>query len=205
MALSRKFLAAMGIESDKVDEIINAHAETVEGLKTERDSYKEKADKYDAEKKKADELATENENLKKQVEGKDSYKEKYEAVKGEYDKYKADVENEKSTANKTKAYKAMLKEVGIADKRIDSVLKVTDLSKIKLAEDGSIEGVDDLKTKAAEEWADFIEKSATKGASVTKPPVNKGGNGAKTKEEILKIEDAAERQAAIAENIELFE
>ena len=205
MALKRSFLSAMGIESDKVDEIINAHLETVDGLKAERDSYKEKADKYDAEKKKADELATENANLKKQVEGDDSYKEKYDALKGEFDKYKADVENEKTTSSKTKAYKAMLKEVGIADKRIDTVLKVTDLSKVKLAEDGSIEGVDDLKTKVAEEWADFIEKSATKGAGVAKPPVNKGGSGAKTKEEILKIEDATERQAAIAENIELFE
>ena len=51
MALSRKFLAAMGIEADKIDEIITAHVETVDGLKKERDDLKEKADKYDAEKK----------------------------------------------------------------------------------------------------------------------------------------------------------
>lgn len=204
MALSRKFLAAMGIETDKVDEIINAHVETVEGLKAERDSLKEKADKYDAEKKKAEDLQAKVTDLEKQVEGKDSYKEKYEALKGEYDKYKSDIESEKTKASKTKAYKEMLKEVGISEKRIDSVLKVTDLSSINLAQDGKIEGVDDLKAKVSEEWADFIEKSATKGADVKKPPVNNTGS-AKTKEDILKIEDAAERQAAIAENIELFE
>ena len=204
MSLKRSFLSAMGIESDKIDEIINAHLETVDGLKTERDSYKEKAEKYDAEKKKADDLTARVADLEKQVDGKDSYKEKYDALKGEFDKYKSDVENEKTKSSKTKAYREMLKEVGIADKRIDSVLKVTDLSKIKLAQDGTIEGVDELKTKVADEWADFIEKTSTKGADVSKPPVNKG-SGAKTKEEILKIEDASERQAAIAENIELFD
>lgn len=204
MALKRSFLAAMGIDEDKIGEIISAHLETVDGLKAERDSFKDKADKYDAEKKRADDLAAENADLKKQVEGKDSYKEKYDNLKGEFDDYKANVENEKTAASKTKAYKEMLKEVGIADKRLDSVLKVTDLSKIKLAEDGTIEGVDDLKKNVAEEWADFIEKKSTKGASVSKPPANNSGS-AKTKEEILKIEDAAERQAAIAENIELFD
>ncbi len=35
MALTRKFLAALGIEDDKVDEIIQAHTETVNGLKDE--------------------------------------------------------------------------------------------------------------------------------------------------------------------------
>ena len=203
MALTRKFLAAMGIETDKVDEIISAHVETVEGLKAERDSFKDKAEKYDAEKKKADDLGVKVKDLEKQVEGKDPFEEKYNALKDEYDKYKSSIENEKTAANKTKAYKEMLKEVGISDKRLDAVMKVTDLSSIKLAEDGSIEGVEDLKTKVADEWADFIEKSATKGAEVKKPPVNNGG-ASKTKEDIMKIEDAAERQAAIAENIELF-
>ena len=204
MALTRKFLAAMGIDSDKVDEIISAHVETVDGLKAERDSLKEKAEKYDAEKKKAEDLKVKVSELEKQVEGKDSYKEQYDALKDEYDKYKSNIENEKTNANKTKAFKDMLKEVGISEKRIDSVVKVSDLSGIKLAQDGTIEGVEDLKTKIADEWADFIEKSATKGADVTKPPVNKSGN-AKTKDDILKIQDANERQAAIAENIELFD
>ena len=49
MALTRKFLTALGIEADKVDEIINAHAETVDALKAERDTYKDKAEKFDAE------------------------------------------------------------------------------------------------------------------------------------------------------------
>ena len=41
MALTRKFLKAMGIEDEKAEEIISAHVETVNGLKGERDALQE--------------------------------------------------------------------------------------------------------------------------------------------------------------------
>lgn len=40
MALTRKMLKAMGIEDEKIDQIIDAHTETVEGLKDQVSSYK---------------------------------------------------------------------------------------------------------------------------------------------------------------------
>lgn len=44
MALSRKFLAGMGIEDKQIESIIEAHSDTVTALKNERDGYKEKAE-----------------------------------------------------------------------------------------------------------------------------------------------------------------
>ena len=44
MALTRRSLKAMGIEDEKIDEIIAAHAETVDALKEQRDNYKAQAD-----------------------------------------------------------------------------------------------------------------------------------------------------------------
>ena len=44
MALTRKFLSALGIEEDKVDEIIKAHTETVDALKEQRDELKADAE-----------------------------------------------------------------------------------------------------------------------------------------------------------------
>ena len=38
MSLTRKFLSALGIEDDKVDEIISAHTDTVNALKEQRDA-----------------------------------------------------------------------------------------------------------------------------------------------------------------------
>ena len=48
MALTRKFLAALGIEDAKVDEIIQAHTDTVNGLKDEIEKYKADAEKLPA-------------------------------------------------------------------------------------------------------------------------------------------------------------
>lgn len=172
MALTRKFLSAMGIEEEKIEQIISAHTEVTDALKDERDSYKKVADQYDAVKK-------ENDELKKQAKGEDEnnpWKVKYDALKEEFDGYKTNIEKQQTEANKSKALKSLLKEIGIADKRIDTVAKVTDISSITLGEDGKIVDADKLKTSLTEEWSDFIVKEDKQGAKVATPPANNGGN-----------------------------
>lgn len=193
MALSRKFLSAMGIDAEKIDEIINAHSETVEALKEERDSYKEKAEKFDKAQKDLEVANKTIEDLNKE----DAYKVKYEAIKEDFDTFKKEVEAEKVTNSKKSAYRNVLKEIGISDKRIDAVAKLAELDKIKLDKDGNIEGVDDLKKALIEEWSDFIVKDGKEGAGTPTPPSNNGG--VKTKEEIMKIKDTTERQKAWGE------
>ena len=56
MALTRKMLKAMGIEDEKIDQIIDEHAESVNALKAQRDEFKEAADKADGYKKELDAL-----------------------------------------------------------------------------------------------------------------------------------------------------
>ena len=56
MALTRKFLAALGIDNDKVDEIIQAHTDTVNGLMDEIEKYKADAEKLPAVEKELKEL-----------------------------------------------------------------------------------------------------------------------------------------------------
>lgn len=196
MALSRKFLAALSIEEDKVDEIIKAHSETVDALKEERDSFKEKAEKYDKAQKDLEDANKRIEELSKD----DAYKVKYEALKEDFDSYKQNIETEKTNNSKTVAYKNLLKEIGISEKRIDAVAKLVELDKIELDKDGKIEGSDDLKKSLSEEWSDFIVKDSKEGAETSTPPEN-GGGTAKTKEEIMKIKDTQERQKAWAEVI----
>lgn len=197
MALTRKFLTALGIEAEKIDEIINAHVETVNGLKDDITTYKDDAEKLPGVQKELD-------DLKKQMDqdgDKNPYKVKYDALKEEYDTYKNTVETEKSNNSKKEAYKALLKEVGISEKRIDAVTKLAELDKIKLDKDGKIEGSEDLKKSLSEEWADFIVKDGKEGAGTSTPP--EGNNGVvKTKEEIMKIKDTSERQKAWGEYIQ---
>ena len=82
MAFTRKMLKAMGIEDEKIDQIIDAHSETVDALKADRDTYKEDAAKLAAVQKELDEL---------KAKGDDGYKAKYEAEKAAHDALKADM------------------------------------------------------------------------------------------------------------------
>lgn len=203
MALSRKFLSALGIEADKIDEIIDAHAATVNALKEERDNYKADADRYKDTKKELDRVSNELETLKAEGGKEDTYKVKYDALKEDFDNYKNGIEAEKTKTSKTKAYKELLKEIGISEKRIDAVARIADLDKIELDKEGKIKKADDLKNSLKEEWSDFIESTHTEGADVSNPPKKTGGQ-TMTKDEIMQIKDAGERQAAIAENHQLF-
>ena len=223
MALTRKLLTALGLEGEKADEIINAHAETVEALKKERDNAKEIADglKADAEKFKAEagkvsEMQKEIDGLKKTIEdyeaenGENAWKVKYDAIKEERDKlqadfdsYKNDITVKETKAAKEKAYRSLIKEAGVSEKRIDSVIRVTDLSKVELEEDGKIKDASNIKKSIKEDWADFITTTSEKGADTATPPANNGGS-TKTKADIMAIKDRAERQKAIAENPNLF-
>ena len=197
MALSRKFLAAMGIEEDKIDEIVKAHSETVTALKEEAEKYKEKADKFD---KAQEELTAANKKIE-DLSKNDTYKVKYDALKEDFDEYRKNVDAEKAKTTKTAAYKSLLKSIGISEKRIDAITKLAELDKIELDKDGNIEGSDELKKSLAEEWSDFIVKDGKEGANTSTPPANNGGTK-KTREEIMKIKDTAERQKAWAEYIQ---
>jgi len=195
MAFTRKFLSALGIEADKVDEIIAAHTEVTDALKEERDRYKANAEKLP-------EIQNELTELKKRMDGDDPYKDKYEALKKEYDDYKADVSNKETTAKKESAFRHVLKDIGIPDKRIDSVIKVSDINGIELTEDG-IKDEETLKAKLKEEWSDFIATKSTEGVPSANPPTNTGKT-TMTKEQIRAISDPVARQKAMVENASLF-
>lgn len=196
MALSRKFLTALGIDAEKIDEIINAHTETVDGLKATIAEYKADAEKLPGVQKELNDL--------KEANGKDPYKVKYEAIKEDFENYKKDIAAKETKATKRNAYRALLKEAGVSEKRIDAVLKVSDVDSIELDEKGAIKDSASLKKSIVDEWADFIEKSDVKGANVANPPTGNSGGTKKTKEEIYAIKDPAERQQAILDNRELF-
>ena len=195
MALTRKFLSALGIEEAKIDEIISAHADTVNALKEQRDGYKADADKLPA-------VQRELDDLKASQSGDNPYKEKYENKAREFDDYKKSVEAKELKRAKSTAYKQVLKELKAS--HIDSILKASqsELEKIELDENGKIKDVDKLKESIKKEWADFIVAEGQRGANTATPPANEGAKV--SKEDILKIKDPAARQKAMFENSELF-
>ncbi len=197
MGFSRKMLKAMGIEEEKIDQIIDAHSETVDALKADRDAYKEDAAKLAAVQKELDEL---------KAKGDDGYKAKYEAEKAAHDALKADVAAKETKKAKTDAYRELLKGANIDEKRIATILRAEapTIDKIELDADGKIKNAEQHTERIKSDWADFVVTQSAKGTNTATPPANGGTATTKTKEDILKIKDAGERQKAIAENPTLF-
>lgn len=173
MALSkakiREILSKAGVESenmaDAVDKITDGHVASIEALKEERDSYKADAEKL------AD-VQKELDDLKQTVDTDNGFEKKYDDLKKEYDDYKHAQSEAAAKKAKDDAYRALLKEIGVVEKRIDSVMKVTSLDDLKLDKDGKLENLDTLKESAKNEWSDFIGKPDTKGAGENNPPAN---------------------------------
>lgn len=199
MALTRKYLQSLGLEDETVDKIITAHTEVTSALKDERDALKADAEKLT-------EVQKELESAKKLIppeDGKNPWKVKYEAIKEEFDSFKTEIEVKKTAEAKTKAIKAMLKEIGISDKRIDAVAKVTDIDSIEIDSEGHIKDSDTLKESLKTEWSDFIPSESVKGADTPNPPTNTP-TPTMTRKEIMSIKDTTERQKAIQDNHQLF-
>ena len=197
MAFTRKMLKAMDIEDEKIDQIIDAHSETVDALKADRDTYKEDAAKLAAVQKELDEL---------KAKGDDGYKAKYEAEKAAHDALKADIAAKETKKAKTDAYRELLKGANIDEKRIATILRAEapTIDKIELDADGKIKNAEQYTESIKSDWADFIVTQSAKGTNTATPPANGGTATTKTKEDIMKIKDAGERQKAIAENPTLF-
>ena len=192
MSLTRQMLKALGIEGDAIEQIIEAHTETTDSLKAERDRLKDEAAKVEG-------LEKQLADVQAQLEQAND-KSEFEALKGKYDKehaeleklqgtskklqqdfdnYKAEVDQRETKRAKSKAYTDLLSKAGVAQKYVGTVLKVADLSKVELDEDGSVKGADELVESLKTEWKDFIPTTQKRGAKPDDPPKSNGGiNGA---------------------------
>ena len=192
MALTRSYLKGMGLTDEQVSGIIEAHTDTVDGLKKEIERYKADAQK----------LPGVQEELEK---AKEAAKNSGDAAKIQkaFDDYKAEVEAKESAAAKKAAYEKVAKDAGLTETGIAKAVKYADWSTVELDEKGNIKDAKALIKSLKEEWPEHISKTSEKGAETPTPP---GGDGKtyKSKAEIMKIKDATERQKAIAANIGLF-
>ena len=131
-------------------------------------------------------------------------KQAYDDLKSEYDGYKTEVEAKETKAKKSTAVRELLAEAGVSEKRLDSILRVYNMDGVELDADGKIKDADKHTEGIKKDWADFIVTSRKRGAKIDNPPGGNGG-GTMSKADIVKIKDPAERRAAIAQNMDLFE
>jgi len=193
MAVTRKFLKGMGLTDEQVDTIIEAHTETVDGLK-------DKLSKAEADAAKLTDVQKELDGLKA---GGD-YKKKFEDEHKAFEDFKKGVTAKETRAAKEAAARAYFTGKGITGANLEIAVRGA-TAEIEAAE---LDGDKFKDTKALDElvggtFKGLVVTTGTAGAGTAHPPAN-GGKATMTKEQIMAIKDTAQRQAAMLENHELF-
>lgn len=198
MSLTRKMLKAMGIEEEKIDQIIEAHTETVDVIKEQREAYRADAEKLPGVQRELDVLKNNSGN---------DYKAKYEKEKKDFQDYKNGIAEKESAAAKEKAARAYFESKGIPADSMGLVIRGAKAEISGLELDGEkIKDSTALDTLLSGDYKGLIGKTTTKGTDTKTPPNTSGG--IKSREEIYKKDDkgryvlsTAERQAALAESM----
>ena len=169
MALTRKLLKGMGLTDEQVDTIIEAHTDTVDGLKADVSKYKTDAEKLTDVQKELDDL---------KAKGDDGWKEKHDKLKGEFDKYKGDIEAKETKAKVNNAVRSYLESKSITGDNLDLAMMACE-SIIASAElDGEkLKDTTALDTLVGSKFKRLVTHTTTKGANTANPPANNGNSG----------------------------
>ena len=197
MALTRKMLKAMGIEDEKMDTIIEAHTETVEGLKDQVSTYKADAEKLPGVQKELDDL--------KKAGADGGYKAKYETEHKDFQDYKDGITAKETAAAKEKAARAYFESKGIPADSMGLVIRGAKAEISGLELDGEkIKDSTALDALLNGDYKGLVGKTTKTGTETQKPPDTTGG--VKSRADIYKKDDkgryllsTAERQSALAE------
>lgn len=166
MALTRAMLKGMGLTEEQISAIIDEHTNVTGGLKDQIKQYKEDAEKLPDIQKELDNLKT----------GNDDWKDKYEKEHKAFDDYKRTI-SDKETLNKVQtAYRKLLIDANVDEQRVDSIIKVTDFSNMKLDDNGNLVDADTLTKNIKEDWKGFLVTVRTDPAKVQTPPGGGGDN-----------------------------
>ena len=156
---------------DIASSIITLHRGVLDPLKDDLDTEKAETAKWKAEAEKLPGVQKELDDLKK-----DDYKAKYDQAVKDLTDYKEKVTKDAEAAKIRAAYKKLLVEEKISEKTLDAVLNATDYGKMKLKEDGTLDGIEDLKKDIADKWGSFKVTTRQRGQQVDNPPPG-GDNG----------------------------
>ena len=163
-SFGRKWLAGIIRNDDlspeeKEQQIMDGHIAVTDAIKDDRDKYKTEADK-----------AAELQRQLDESKGGEDYKQKFEDEHRAFEDFKAQTAQNAETAKVKAAYRKLLTDEGIGEKRLDAILKVTDLSGMKIGEDGNLIGSDELRNAIKTDWGEFIPQREERGAKVETPP-----------------------------------
>lgn len=203
-AFTRKFLAGLGIDEEKIDIIINQHLDVLNPIKDDLTAAKESAAKTETVQKELDEL-------KSKVKSDYVLKTEHDKTVKAFEDYKTEIAGKETAAAKEKAVRAYFESKNITGKNLDIAIRGAKEEINALELDGeSIKDATALDALVTGDFAGLVVTRTVQGAQTSTPPANTG-NTKLTRADIYKrdengryIMSTAERQKALAENPELL-
>ena len=163
MSLTRKLLKGMGLTDEQVDTIIEAHTDTVDGLKEQVKTYKADADKLPNIQKELDDL---------KADGDGGFKEKFEKEHSDFENFKKTIQEKETKAAKESAAKAFFESKGITGNSLEIAMRgssaeiaALDLDGEKIKDSSALDALVNGTFKA------LVSTTTTKGANIPNPPV----------------------------------
>ena len=164
MALTRKLLKGMGLTDEQVDTIIEAHTDTVDGLKEQVKTYKADAEKLPNVQKELDDL---------KAAGDGGFKEKFEKEHSDFENFKKTIQEKETKAAKESAAKAFFESKGITGNSLEIAMRgssaeiaALDLDGEKIKDSSALDALVNGTFKA------LVSTTTTKGANIPNPPIN---------------------------------
>ena len=163
MALTRKSLKAMGLTDEQVDTIIEAHTDTVDGLKEQVKTYKADAEKLPNVQKELDDL---------KAAGDGGFKEKFEKEHSDFENFKKTIQEKETKAAKESAAKAFFESKGITGNSLEIAMRGSSAEIAALELDGEkIKDSSALDALVNGTFKALVSTTTTKGANIPNPPV----------------------------------
>lgn len=163
MSLTRKLLKGMGLTDEQVDTIIEAHTDTVDGLKEQVKTYKADAEKLPSVQKELDDL---------KAAGDGGFKEKFEKEHSDFENFKKTIQEKETKAAKESAAKAFFESKGITGNSLEIAMRgssaeiaALDLDGEKIKDSSALDALVNGTFKA------LVSTTTTKGANIPNPPV----------------------------------
>ena len=181
MSLTRKLLKGMGLTDEQVDTIIEAHTDTVDGLKEQANAYKADAEKLPNVQKELDDL---------KAAGDGGFKEKFEKEHSDFENFKKTIQEKETKAAKESAAKAFFESKGITGNSLEIAMRgssaeiaALDLDGEKIKDSSALDALVNGTFKA------LVSTTTTKGANIPNPPVT-SPNKAYSADDIRKMSPA---------------
>ena len=141
------------------------HTAVTDALKKDRDTYKAEAEKVPG-------LQRELETHK----GGEDFKAKYESEHQAFETYKADIAKKAQLEKVQAAYRKLLLDEKISEKRLDGIIRLTDFDKIRLDKDGNLEDVKALRENIGKEWGEYRVSTQERDHRPETPPEKDNGD-----------------------------